>query len=67
MLYNKNIYANNKTKNILVFGKPFTQGLEDTTIYAEKTSSINFTATRKKFCLSLYYNRGNSYLFVNST
>ena len=29
--------------------------------------SINFTATKKKFCLSLHYNRGNSYLFVNGT
>ena len=29
--------------------------------------SINFTATRKKFCLSLHYNRENSYLFVNGT
>ena len=27
--------------------------------------SVNFTVTRKKFCLSLHYNRGNSYLFVN--
>ena len=29
--------------------------------------SINFTVTKKKFCLSLYYNGGNSYLFVNAT
>ena len=29
--------------------------------------SINFTATRKKFCLSLHYNEDNSYLFVNGT
>ena len=29
--------------------------------------SINFTATKKKFCLSLHYNGGNSYLFVNGT
>ena len=29
--------------------------------------SINFTVTKKKFCLSLYYNGGNSYLFVNDT
>ena len=29
--------------------------------------SINFTVTRKKFCLSLYYNGVNSYLFVNGT
>ena len=29
--------------------------------------SINFTVTEKKFCLSLHYNGGNSYLFVNGT
>ena len=29
--------------------------------------SINFTVTKKKFCLSLHYNGANSYLFVNST
>ena len=27
--------------------------------------SINFTLTKKKFCLSLDYNGANSYLFVN--
>ena len=27
--------------------------------------SINFTLTKKKFCLSLHYNGANSYLFVN--
>ena len=27
--------------------------------------SINLTATKKKFCLSLYYNGANSYFFVN--
>ena len=27
--------------------------------------SINFTENNKKFCLSLHYNRANSYLFVN--
>ena len=27
--------------------------------------SINFTVTKKKFCLNLQYNGGNSYLFVN--
>ena len=30
-------------------------------------SSINFTVTKKKSCLSLHYNGGNSYLFVNGT
>ena len=37
------------------------------TITAEKMYSINFTVTRKKFCLSLHYNGANSYLFVNGT
>ena len=30
-------------------------------------NSINFTATKKKFCLRLHYNGANSYLFVNGT
>ena len=29
--------------------------------------SINFTVTKIKFCLILYYNGANSYLFVNGT
>ena len=29
--------------------------------------SINFTEKNKTLCLSLYYNRENSYLFVNGT
>ena len=29
--------------------------------------TINFTVTKNKFCLSLHYNGGNSYLFVNGT
>ena len=29
--------------------------------------SINFTVTKKKFCVTLHYNRANSYLFLNST
>ena len=29
--------------------------------------SISFIAIKKKFCLSLHDNRGNSYLFVNGT
>ena len=61
------IHANNKTKNILVLGEGITQGLDDTTLTAEKTCSINFTENNKKFCLSLHYNGANSYLFVNGT
>ena len=40
------------------------QGLEHT-LNAEKMYSINFTEHNKKFCLSLHYNKANSYLFVN--
>ena len=29
--------------------------------------NINFTVTKKKFCLHLHYNGVNSYLFVNGT
>ena len=61
------VHANNKTKNILILGEGITQGLDDTTLTAEDMYSINFTVSRKKFCLSLHYNVANSYLFVNGT
>ena len=53
-------------KNTLFLGIGPTQGLEHT-LTAEKMYSINFTVTKKKFCLSLHYNGANSYLFVNGT
>ena len=59
-------HIDNKKKDILVLGKGPTQGLEHT-LTAEKMYSINFTVTKKEFCLSLHYNRANSYLFVNGT
>ena len=58
-------YANNRANNILVLGKDFIQGINDTTIYAEKMYLTNFTVYGKKVCLSLHYNSDNSYLFVN--
>ena len=58
-------YIDNKKKNILSLGTGPRQGLEHT-LTAEKLYSINFTENNKKFCLSLHYNGGNSYLFVNS-
>ena len=49
---------------MLVLGIGPTQGLEHT--LTDKTMySINFTVTKNKFCVSLHYNGGNSYLFVN--
>ena len=58
-------HIDNKGKAILVLGKGPTQGWE--TLTAEKMCSINFTFTKKKFCLSLHYNGANSYLFVNDS
>ena len=60
------IHIDNKGKVILVLGKGPTRGLEST-LTTEKMYSINFTVTKKKFCLSLHYNGANSYLFVIST
>ena len=60
------IHIDNKKKDILVLGRGPTQGLEST-LTAEKMYPINFTVTKKKFCLSLHYKRANSYLFVNVT
>ena len=54
-------HVHNKKKDILILGKGSTQGLEHT-LTAEKMYSINFTVTKKEFCLNLHYNRANSYL-----
>ena len=56
-----------KGKYILVLGRGPTQGLGENSLTAEKVHSINYTVTKKKFCLSLHYNGANSYLFVNGT
>ena len=59
-------HIGNKKKDMLVLAKGPTQGLEHT-LTTEKCSQINFTVTKKKFCLSLHYNGANSYLLVNGT
>ena len=59
-------HIHNNKKDVLVPEKGPIQGLEHT-LTAENMYSINFTATKKKFCLSLHYNGANSYLFVNGT
>ena len=50
-------HVNNKTRNISALGGDFIQGIDDTTIYAEKMYSTNLTLTNN--------NGDNSYLFVN--
>ena len=59
------LHSNNKANNIYVMGKDFVQGINNTTLYANKIYSQNFIQPSKKFVLSLYYNGDNSYLFVN--
>ena len=58
-------HIDNKKKYFSFRIRP-TQELEHT-LTIEKMYSINFTVNKKKFCLSLHYNRANSYLFVNGT
>ena len=64
---NSCIYIDDKRKDILILGRGPTQGLGEHSLTAEKMHSINFTLTKKNFCLSLQYNGANSYLFVNGT
>ena len=59
-------HAFNKANHIYLMGDGLTQGINDTTIYAEKKYFRNFTEPNVKFVLSLHYNSNDSYLFVNS-
>ena len=59
------IHATNRANHIYVMGSEFVQGINDTTIYAEKNFYRNFTDPGKKFVLSLHYNGDDSYSFVN--
>ena len=43
------VHANNKANNIYVMGDVFVQGINDTTLYAEKIHRQNFTQPSKKF------------------
>ena len=59
-------HVDKKKKDILIFRKSPTQGLKHT-LPSKKMYSTNFPVTKRKFCLSLHYNRANSFLFVNGT
>ena len=58
-------HATNRANHIYLMGDGLTQGINDTTLYAEKKYFRNFTETSVKFVLSLHYNGDDSYLFVN--
>ena len=62
---NSVVHSNNKANNIFIMGDGFVQGINDTTLYAEKTYYKKFSAVDEKFVLSLHYNGDNSYLLVN--
>ena len=48
-----------------MLGKDFVQGINGTTIYAEKLYKTNFTERSKRFAVSVYCNGNNFYVFVN--
>ena len=59
------VHATNRANHIYLMGTGLTQGINDTTINAEKNFYRNFTDFGKKFVLSLQYNGDDSYLYVN--
>ena len=58
-------HANNNANNIFLMGDRSVQGINDTTLYAEKIYSQYFTQPNKRFMLSLHYDDNDSYLFIN--
>ena len=59
------VHVTNRANHIYLMGTGLTEGINDTTIYAEKNFYRNFTDFGKKSMLSLHYNGDDSYLFVN--
>ena len=54
---NSVIHSNNKANNIFIMADGIVQGINDTTLYAEKFYSQNFTTVNKKIVRSLHYNK----------
>ena len=50
------VHATNRANHIYLMGTGLTQGINDTTIYAEKNFYRSFTDFGKKFVLRLHYN-----------
>ena len=59
------VHVDSRRSYISILGKGPTQGLDDTTLTAEKEYAINYSEQQKKFCSILHYNGVNNYLFVN--
>ena len=60
------VHVDNKRNDILTIGEGPTQGLNHT-LTGEAKYLIDFTRSGKRFVLSLHYNEGNNFLFVNTT
>ena len=56
------LHIDNEKNDIL--SKVPTDGLDDTTLTAEKEYSNNFTEQQKKLCLSFHYNGANIYIYI---
>ena len=54
------VHIHHKKVNILVLGKRSTQQLGEHSLAAEKMYSINLSATKRRFCLSLHYIGANA-------
>ena len=59
------IHIDNKKRHISIRNRSNTT--IRTYFNCRKNIFINFTVTKKKFCISLHHNGANSYLFVNDT
>ena len=53
--------ANSSSVHIDDKRKIYNKRLDDTIVTAEPKYSLNFTRSRRKFCLSLHYNGNNSF------
>ena len=58
-------HADNQINAFLGLGEEHTFGINATFGEQEKKNSINFSKAETKFCLTLYYNGDNSYLFAD--
>ena len=59
------MHTGNGKNNILVLGP--TQALDHTAITVKVEFSINFSSSKRRFCLGLSYNENNRFSFINTT
>ena len=65
MIMSQSEHIDNKKKHMLIYKDGPTNGLNDTTVTAEKEYLINFTEQQNNVCSSLHYKCVNCCLFVN--